>query len=359
MIKTFFKFLNLAIEWFFRKKSLGLSLVGFGVAIFVALLAASLTLKFNLPLKHGEFSFSFDTAGGVSLTLLSIAVIVALGLTIVGIILIFIDLSNDIRKRVIAIELRGLRDTSGTPLKDKIPSKLVGRREQILLDIRQGADGVINLPDIAVQRILSLPNTISQLEYGLNRSDVSYVASALAPVPFSFLMGVLLDDESNIEILDWDRGSNNWRELDEIDDDRRFEISGMEDALESEDVALAISVSYPPDEEAISNTFPDFPLLKLILNGASFECHWSESKQAALAMQFLEIVRSLCNTKVKRIHLILVGPNSIAIRFGRAYDKRNLPGLIVYQYEKAQSPQYPWGVLMPVGGIANPKIISG
>lgn len=43
---------------------------------------------------------------------------------------------------------------------------------------------------------------------------------------------------------------------------------------------------------------------------------------------------------VEHIHLILASQNSIAFRFGQAYDKRNLPSVSVYQYEHHQPIRY-------------------
>ncbi|HLP66409.1 MAG TPA: SAVED domain-containing protein, partial [Rhizobium sp.] len=56
------------------------------------------------------------------------------------------------------------------------------------------------------------------------------------------------------------------------------------------------------------------------------------------------------------IHLILAAQNSVAFNLGRRYDKRNLPGVIVYQYEANSEKKYPWGVRMPVHGETTPSI---
>lgn len=82
----------------------------------------------------------------------------------------------------------------------------------------------------------------------------------------------------------------------------------------------------------------------------SIDGHWSESKQIALADKFFSVMREMSGASVKRVNLILAAPNSIVIRFGQIYDKRNLPPITVWQYEKGQTPAYPWGVDMPVAG---------
>lgn len=59
----------------------------------------------------------------------------------------------------------------------------------------------------------------------------------------------------------------------------------------------------------------------------------------------------------KRVHLVLAAPNSVIFTFGRRYDKRNLPEIIVYQYQRGEPIAYPWGVSMPVAGLDDAKVM--
>ncbi|MGA7329036.1 MAG: SAVED domain-containing protein [Rhodomicrobium sp.] len=88
------------------------------------------------------------------------------------------------------------------------------------------------------------------------------------------------------------------------------------------------------------------------------DCHWSDEWQRGLGAQFLNAAIALGNLGVKRMHVFLAAQNSVVFRFGRLYDKRNLPEIIVYQYERGSTPAYPWGVLMPVGGISRPEVVD-
>ncbi|WP_158683020.1 SAVED domain-containing protein [Shewanella sp. WE21] len=49
--------------------------------------------------------------------------------------------------------------------------------------------------------------------------------------------------------------------------------------------------------------------------------------------------------------------NSIAFRFGQAYDKRNLPKISVYQYERHQVVRYPWDLKISNEAGKEPVII--
>jgi hypothetical protein len=120
---------------------------------------------------------------------------------------------------------------------------------------------------------------------------------------------------------------------------------------------LVISVSYRIDLDGAQRFRPGFPAIHLELVDGNPDCHWSIDKQCALARQFLETVIALGNRGVKRIHLFLAAQNSIVFRFGRLYDQRNLPDVIVYQYERRREPPYPWGILMPVGKIQHASVL--
>lgn len=176
-------------------------------------------------------------------------------------------------------------------------------------------------------------------------------------MPFTFLTGMIIDDESAVVAFDWNRHDNRWQPLNDKDDGDRFVISDLNLVPENADqVVLAVSVSYKVDMTAIGRTFGSLPIVSLDLPKGHQDCHWSEEKQKALAQDFLKTITALNNKNVGKIHLVLVAPNSVVFRFGRIYDKRNLPKLVVHQYERSNTPPYPWGVLMPTHGVDIPRI---
>lgn len=349
MLRHFDKFIAGAIDWLWRKRSTGLSLIRISIPVLLALLGTSWAMKLIVPTKSGPFQFSFDMNQGTPTYLVIACLILTVLLVVVGIVLLIIEERRLGKNRAVAIELRGLRDTSGDPLKDKIPRNIIGRREQILVNIRR-SDGRILDPEDALQQVDHLPTSISHFEAGADRSDIAYVAGGLAPVPFSFLMGVQLDDEGGVTLMDWDRNGDCWRSLDRQDDGDRFLVSGMDLVGQAKEIVLSVSVSYPTDMSGIAQTFAGQPIVAMTLPKLSTDGHWSEAKQAALAQEFFNTMRALCGTDVKHVNLVLAAPNSVVIRFGRIYDKRNLPPLTVWQYENGQAPPYPWGVSMPVAG---------
>lgn len=356
MFKAFWdrgwEIVRLWADFTFRRRMPGMIAITVGGSLMLALVSG---LALNLSTPWGAMSFT--TAVETPNWLVIGAFATAALLILAGISWTNRDLKALDRKRVYVIELRGLRDTSGCPLEKAVPRWILGRREQILVNLRQGQDGRITDPHPLLRKIEGLPNDLATREGGMNREDAAYVLGGLASVPLTVLTGIVTDDECAVTLMDWDRHNSVWRELDGIDDGKRFVETGLAQIPEGcADVALGITVSYSLAKDKVAAKLPGVPLVELELEGAGSDAHWSEAKQIELGKQFLGTMMALGKKSVRTVHLFLVAPSSIALRFGRLYDKRNLPGLIVYQFEP-DGPPFPWGVKMPVQGVPNAGIV--
>jgi hypothetical protein len=350
------------IDWVVRRKSPALVLVRVGLGL-VALVVSGWAAEFSIPVQNGPFTIKFDNGGGnptiITYTLAGLGIALIVGGSIWEILRHRDEKKRLLRKKVIVVETRGLRDTSGTPLVEAIPPTIEGQRDQLLIDLRQRIqDDVIVHPEASLKRLMHLPSALEGGESGLDRRDLTIIYGGLLPVPFSFLAGTLVDDEGVVQVYDWDRHRETWRPLDEDDDGQRFTTTGLEDVFPgTAEVVLCISVSYRVDLDGVRRKFDGIPMVHLNLKSGSPDCHWSAEKQEALGKQFLDTVIALGNLSITRIHLFLSAQNSIVFRFRRLYDKRNLPEVAVYQYQRENDPPHPWGVLMPVAGIEQPVIV--
>jgi hypothetical protein len=131
----------------------------------------------------------------------------------------------------------------------------------------------------------------------------------------------------------------------------------LEDIDGPAEAVLAVSVSCPIRDADLRATFPTLPVVRLNLENPNPNNHWAETKQSRLAEQFLNAAIAMSGRGVARIHLVIAAQNSVVFRLGRAYDKRNLPEVVVYQFENGAAPPYPWGVLMPVRGVRRASIL--
>lgn len=363
MKKHWDHFVTSAIDWIFRRWSPGDVMLKSGLGCLALAVGTGWRFDVSVPFRAGRFALTFDSTGGTSAIVTYAATIIAVILIACGIFFVFrhvrVEEKRLSNKKVLAIEVRGLRDTTGSPLVDALPKKLEGHREQVLIDLRQKVrDGYIIAPGAALDRLLTLPSEIGSREAGLNRSDIVLVYGGLAPVPLTFLTGVLLDDEGSIQIMDWDRHSNRWRSLDDEDDGMRFRIEGLTEIQSgARDVILAVSVSYTVELNDVKELVPGIPVVSMTLESRGTDNHWSEEKQRALGQQFLDTAIAIAGVGVQQIHLFLACQNSLGLRFGRLYDKKNLPSVMVYQYERGKTPPYPWGIRMPVSGLDKAELV--
>ncbi|MGO1425183.1 MAG: SAVED domain-containing protein [Halomonas sp.] len=352
----FIYFVRSLIDWVFRRRSMGLTLIRIGVPL-LGIVLVGLTVGVTIPTSQGPFIFSWDSGGSAGTLSVGVFVIASL-IVLLGVFLIIREIRQENRKKVIVIEARGLRDWQGQPLELAVPLSIPGRREQMIVDLRQGViDGQIISSEVALRRLASLPDDIARRCDGLDRSDISFVLGGLAPVPFLFLLGVIVDDESRTFIMDWDRAQHAWRPLDDGDDGNRFKVTGLNAAnIAVKRVALCVSASYDVLEADVRIVETCAPIIKLELEDRSIRSHWSETKQQQLAQQFLDTVMYLARHGVTEISLFLAAPASLTLRLGTLYDKRNLPHIEVNQYERSDPKRFPWAVRMPVAGLPHAEL---
>jgi hypothetical protein len=188
-------------------------------------------------------------------------------------------------------------------------------------------------------------------------SDVSVAVGGVAAVPGMFFIGMRMEDESLVERYDWNRDLKSWRLIDGIDDGNRPTPLEIPTFLPPDaEVVLAVSASYRVDDAAIAATFPGLPLVRLAALKIEANSYWSQEVQLQFSKAFRSAVQELLHRQVKRIHLVLAAPASLALLLGSTYDERLHPELIVYQFEKSSTPPYPWGILLPHHGSAEPKV---
>ena len=281
-------FFRSAIDWLFRRRSPALLVMRFGVICLALAFGAGWVLDVSFPFHGGQVEVGLNSAGGTPAIIVYTAAAIGVALIAISLVWEIVRYRAEQRRldrsKVIVVEARGLRDSSGAPLIDALPPRLEGHRDHVLVDLRQRVkDGEIVAPESALQDLESLTTDLKRRENGFDRRDLSIVYGGLTPVPFTFLTGVLMDDEGVIVILDWDRHIEAWRELDGADDGKRFQISWPSIALQqgTNEIALTVSVSYEINADDIRTRVGDMPIVQLKLDDGSPDCHWSEEKQRA------------------------------------------------------------------------------
>ncbi|CAK2945334.1 2-methylthioadenine synthetase [Vibrio crassostreae] len=350
-------------NWLFRKRSPALFVFRTGASFFPITLMGG--VAFNAQYSTTSQLIRLDVVGSdVPTLLVFVGFSFSILLMIVG---LFWEIIRSVmehrkltKKVVFTIEQRGLVNTSDSPLSEHIRQKHKGKQiSNTVIDIRDSlANGTVSKPKLALKKFLNLELSIEERRNSVTAEDFHVVYGGLVPIPFAFLSGYLLDDESSVEVLDWDRQISCWRALDAINDDlETFEVIKKQ-ATRKDAVVLAVSFSYLVDEKAIDQCFPNMPQVHLRLATKRFDNHWSSQKQSRLAYDLIENVKSIMADGYEEIHLVLASQNSVAFKFGQAYDRRNLPPITIYQYEKNNDVPYPWGVHITNVAHAAPSIIT-
>jgi hypothetical protein len=337
-------FIVKAADCLFRKRSPALLVFRAGVSLLLATLIGSwaVSLVYRDTEQVLELGYQSSSTGQL---LLIIGFFVGIATIVFSAMWEYqryrVESKQNAKKKAIVIEQRGLVDTSDSPLDEFVKGNSSWRVDTIVNDIRERViDNLITRPDLALAKIKNLKISIAEKATQSAASDISLNYGGVFPVPFTFYTGYLLDDESQITVYDWDRDKADWRALDDDDDGEQFTVE--QPYFTDKSVVLAVSVSYPVDRQAISSEFANLPINYLTLPSLGRNNHWSKEKQDRLSGDFFEHCKILLGQGVEHIHLVLASQNSIAFRFGQAYDKRNLPCISVYQYERAQSVRYPW-----------------
>ena len=360
---------DVIVRHVFPQRRIASSLLAAGVTLLLAA-ASGWAVDFSLDTRDGRTSFRFATGEGTPAAL-------TWGLAALGMLLVLPSAwilvgtakqelrerreaaEERSRRRVIVIEQRGLQVRLDSPLVDAVPATLEGRRLGFVLDHGQmSATGVADRGRL-FEDAKQVRRDIRKAVEDTSPSQVSIVYGGISPVPMTFLAGVALEDEGAIAVMDWDRTAGRWRELDGGDDGERFlpvDLSNVPHG--TAEVMLAVSVSYELDLQGVADVADGNPVVQLRLSFPRVNNHWSRAKQDAWVEAFRGTLDQLEGVRVQRIHLFLAAPNSVVFRFGKSYNGRLHPEIVVYQYERSGEWRFPWGLRMPSHGSPEPAIVA-
>ena len=339
-------------EWVTRPRSVGIAFLKYGSLLVLGTAGADIAVKFARQTKEDGWSFSFGTGQGLPLWLTLVFAGTGLLLIVAGASILLAEHRRERRRRLVVIELRGLHASPDTPALDKVVPGFRGDRRHLPIDFRpQGLESRVD-PAHLLERISSMRTALHTLVDGADKRNVQVAIGGLAAVPALFLAGMLIDDESHVHLYDWDRSAKCWRALDGADDSVRFlPLEGVPPTGAAEEAILVIEASYAVNEADVTASFTSsLPTVRLRVETPLADRFWSEQKQAALAAQFRDAVQQLSAAGVRRLHLVVAAPASLSIRLGMCYDRRLLPDVAVYQFEKGLTKPYPWGMQMPTVG---------
>lgn len=345
--------INQLVTWLTRPRHLGLAVMSVCTVVLVAAMSGGFSVE--LRASRSIDLFKFSTGEGLPALLMGAIGWLALFAWLTGLGMViwtfWAEAQESDASRVLVVELRGLIDTADRSLMKAVPKSIKGRRIDCFIDVRPQLSGAMPNVQGALDEISHLSRQVRLARGDSVRENVRVIAGGILQVPLLFYAGVLLDDEGKVTLFDWERSTGQWRQLLDVDDGVRFQLTGLDETGASDSAVVAVSASYKVDFESIGATFPSLPVVHLGLAEPQLNGLWSEETQAGLANQFLQALATLRNREVKTVHLVLAVPSSLALRLGSVYDHRNMPDAFCYQRERTQEPAYPWSVRMPTAAL--------
>lgn len=337
------------VQWIIRPRNLGIALLGRCSVVLIAI-AGGFTIKAQ-DIAGVVRAFEFSSGDGIPGNLMTIVVYLMCLSWIIGLAMVlgtqWREWAEADSRQILVIEMRGLVDTSDKPLITAIPKTMIGRRIDCIVDVR--AYLATSNPNVkeALKEIEHIKRDVRKARGDRARADVQVVAGGVMQVPLLFYVGTLLDDEGSVFLFEWERTASQWRRLTDADDGSRFKITGLDLIQDKKEIVLVASVSYLAALDEVAADFLGLSIVHMAHPNPQPNSLWSEETQAALTQQFLQTLGVLANQGVKMVHLVLAAPATLAIRFGRAYDYRNMPKLRCYQREQGYLPAYLWSIQMP------------
>jgi len=183
---------------------------------------------------------------------------------------------------------------------------------------------------LAVRAIDDKLDELKRLERGSGRHLSVF---ALAPITLVVLLGRRLGDTRELDSFQRHRTTQQW-EWPAVERPEPFFTVIEHRPAASDEVAILLSISGIINQEAVRVHVPDeMGMLEIRARRRGLDFLRSKARLDAFAMESRELLTSLHEAGVTRVHVFAAVPTPAALEFGRAARKMN-GELVVYEYDE-------------------------
>lgn len=345
IITEFFDLVRLYIKARFIK-SPGAILISTGLSIIIITTGLSFAAKLNFNFKWLDFAGSISSTGTPAYLMYFGIILIAIG----SFWILFTDhrrqkqeaIENN-RKVALVVQIDAYSNVIPTPLKSSLPKEIKGKPISIVIEKRDALIGGNNLQDVA-DDIINIERALNQHAGGHDLADISICAGGLAPVPFLFLLGNVLEDERPIHWAEWDRKVSRWAWSSDGESVHSWSMLTNAANITSSEVVLKSGITYPISDSDISTAFPNLSVVEWEPSDKAFQRIVDEQGCNEICNEFKSLLLQLKSQSVQRVHFLLACSSALTMRLGSVLDPRNMPEVIVYQYERNSDLIYTWGI---------------
>ena len=263
---------------------------------------------------------------------------------------------ND-HKVVLVVQVDAYNEVIPPPLSSAVPAEIKGRRIPILIRKRDALVGGNSLQE-TVDEVMHTKRQLLQHAGGRDLDDISVCVGGLAPVPLLFVLGNVLEDDRPIHWADLQRREQRWVWSHEGVPAQIWELP-KPDTISSGEVVLKSGITYQIADEDVARAFPNLSVVKWEPVDKLFQAVIDEPSCRAICDEFKALMHLLLAHGVKRVHFLLACSSALTMRLGSVLDPRNMPEVIVYQYERNSELVYTWGLGIHVHeGRKSPIVID-
>jgi hypothetical protein len=248
---------------------------------------------------------------------------------------------ND-RKLVLVVQIEGYSNVIQSSITSSVSPEIKGTRIPIMINVRDALLDGHRLQD-AADDVANVERTVHQHGVGHNSVDINICAGGLAPVPFLFMLGNILEDHRPIHWAEWDRKGSRWMWSNEGVAVQSWGLPNL-GTLADDEIVLSSGITYGIADKDIAKAFPNLSIVKWEPAKTIFEVILDERSCLDICEEFKKLMHQLNDQGVKRVHFLLACSTALTMRLGSVLDPRNMPEVIVYQYEKNSNLLYTWGL---------------
>lgn len=252
------------------------------------------------------------------------------------------DAEENDRKIVLVVQVDAYNEVIPPSLSSAVPEDIKGRRIPVLIQKREALVAGNSLQE-SVDEVMHTKRQLLQNAGGRDLNDINVCAGGLAPVPLLFLLGNVLEDDRPIHWADWERNEKRWAWSHEGAPVQPWGLP-KPSFMSSSEVVLKSGITYPIADKDITQAFSNLPVVKWEPTDRLFQKIIDEQSCRAICDEFKALMHLLLAHGVKRIHFLLACSSALTMRLGSVLDPRNMPEVIVYQYERNSELVYTWGI---------------
>jgi hypothetical protein len=320
-----------------------------GLSIFALLLSASYAAKIGLNLSWLQVEATASTQSTPSVwesAYFALAMILIVSGTLWLIYCAYRQNKKEdaesSRKVVLCVQFDAYNEVIPALLTAAVPTEIKGKRIQILLQKRDALAGGHGIQDVA-DEVMHIKRSLLQHAGGRDLNDIAVCAGGFAPVPFLFMLGNVLEDDRPVSWAEWERNGGQWLWSKDGKSVPTWSIPAL-DSIQTSDVVIRSGITYPITAEDVSKAFPNHDVVIWEPKEDLFQVVVDEASCTAICDEFKKLLRQLSLKGVKRVHFLLACSTALTMRLGSVLDPRNMPDVIVYQYEKSSDLGYIWGL---------------